>query len=170
MDYLSSPGYGGRHLGQMLPYNLDSGLMLEDADLILRWNDSGDQLSESSDFWQRIDGHLVISWRNHTILGGLRGNATTVLRDSPDATPTGFKLGLSNGDRADSTLAAAYDALHPELVARFGKPTEQNKADCNSDAVWTLGEVNLRHEFWDGFGGDHFVLIYPATQTYQTNT
>ena len=149
----------------MLPYNLDSGLMLEDADLILRWNDCRDTLSASADFCQRIDGHLVFSWRNHTMLGGLRGNATTKLRNSPDATPTGFKLGLSNGDRTATTLATAYDVLHSELVTRFDKPTEGNKANYDGEAVWMLGALNLRHEFWDGFGGDHFVLIYPATKT-----
>ncbi len=151
-------------MNQMLPFNLEIGLILEDAGLALRWCDERDTLTSSADYWQRSDDSLILAWKARRMLGGLHGNATTKLVDAPNAKPTGFKLGLSCGNCVRKTPAIDYNDIHAELIARFGLPQERRDFSDSAEATWSLDGIAIRHEYWDGFGGDHFVLVYPASK------
>lgn len=162
---LRRPGDRGRYLDEMLPFNLHTGLILEDTGLTLRWSDERDTLTESADYWQLFGDALILAWKSRLMLGGLRGNATTTLPDAANAVPNGFLLGLSCSDYAGQTLANAYSDLQSELVTRFGLPQDLHDHGGFAKATWNLDDITIRHEYWDGFGGDHYVLVYPASKT-----
>ena len=153
----------------MLPFDLQTGLILEDTGLVLRWCDQRDTLTESADYWQRSGDALILAWRSRLMLGGLRGNVTTKLPDATNALPTGFMLGLSCRERPAQTIAMAYNELQSELITRFGRPHERHDGDDSAEAMWRLDGITIRHEYWDGFGGDHYVLVYPASKTPNNN-
>ena len=95
------------------------------------------------------------------MFGGLSGNVTTKLADATSAMPRGFMLGLSFGDRAAQALSMAYKELQSALVTRFGRPQERHDSDDSAEAIWRLDGITIRHEYWDGFDGNHYVLVYP---------
>jgi hypothetical protein len=159
----------GRYLDEMLPFNLHTGLILEDTGLALRWCDERDTLTEAADYWQRSGDSLILAWQSRRMFGGLHGNVTTKLPDAANAMPTGFMLGLSCAGYAGQTLAMAYNHLQSELITRFGRAHDRHDRCDAAEATWKLDGITIRHEYWDGFGGDHYVLIYPASKTPNNN-
>jgi hypothetical protein len=146
-------------------FGIDRGLLLEDRGVLLPWNTTPDELGriERPQFATLCGPHgRRWYWRGGRCFSGFAAACVSTEFDSP-AWPQPRLSGL----RITCSPAAgpivpteAFQVRQWELGQRFGPPTSIERDGFRGEAVWRFEKVSLRHEYWDGFGGDHSLYIF----------
>lgn len=144
---------------------LEAGLWLEDRGVCLAWGSKLDELRATTppDFWtvsKESPPAERIGW-NGRIWDGLRCQVVTSFGGpyQPQTELRGVRIVFWPSVDVRS-CADGFRWLQAELVKRFGPPTSLRDDGEQGEAVWQVGGVVVRNEYFDGFGGGHFVFVF----------
>lgn len=141
------------------PFQLDSGLYLEDSNLLLPWTGDRGFFAKSSDYWQNRNGATLFAWNNRVFFNGLNGNIYATIDDECEKGNPNFNLGVTFKANSLKSIKMLYEKTQELLVERFGTPEFQNTNDDSATTKWFLNSITINHEYWDGFGGDHYISV-----------
>jgi hypothetical protein len=142
--------------------DLDTGLFLEDRGTRLQWDSSPDDLRRFTrpDICAAPGGSLrplTLAWNDRVF--GLRCQVTAAFPPGRDAL-CGVRLVFEYPEGIRSVLAG-FAWLGRQLAAHFGPPLSIREDGEQGKAWWLVNGVTLRHEYFDGMGGGHYLLIFP---------
>jgi hypothetical protein len=147
--------------------NLGQGLYLEDSGTLLAWHTPLEHL--------RVTGRpdicavardtppaSVLFWRERRCLRGLRCHVSTAFGLGQHSVSTLRSLRIVPlFDGNVGSLHAAFVWSQTRLVQRLGEPLACRHEAGGGAAVWRLGRVVVRHEFYDALlWGEDRVLLY----------
>jgi hypothetical protein len=152
-----------------MPVCVNNGLWLEDRNAWLRWRSSLDELlaDTSPDYCTVHDDRKTLVW-NDSAWGAMPCQVTTIFGGSwrPQSVMLGLRIEFDTPDEVRS-LPAGFKWLQGKLDELFGKPGMADDNGEEGKAVWMLGAVTMRHEYFDGMGGGHCLILLlssgPAT-------
>jgi hypothetical protein len=150
-------------------FGIDRGLILEDRGVMLPWNATPEELDriERPQFATSPGPHgRRLYWRGGRCFGGIEAACISTEFDAPtwpQSQLRGIRIMPAASERMQS-LAQRFSLRQAELETRFGPPKSTDVGDWEAEAFWLFDGVSLRHEFWDGFGGDHAIYLFLTTE------
>ena len=143
--------------------DVDSGLYLEGRGLRLKWCSSPEELRRLTRPDYCVEppgtrGFLVLGW-NDRVFGGL---ACQVMATFEASRPnlSGVRLVFQYPDGIHSE-PAGFEWLGSYLAAHFGPPLFIQDDGEQGVGRWAIPGVSLRHEYFNGMGGGHYLFIFP---------
>jgi hypothetical protein len=139
------------------------GLQLEDRGIRLVWNSSPDELSRFSrpDFCSAPAGSaesLTFAWNDRVF--GLRCQVTTAFQPGQGGL-CGLRL-VFRYPEVIGSMPAGSEWLGRQLAEHLGPPLFSQEDGEQGESRWTVGRVALRHEYFVGMGGGHYLFIFPG--------
>ncbi len=124
------------------PFQLERGLFLEKAKVLLPWRASIDILRRSAKSEYPSADRITLIWTGETAFGGLPVSISwnTIF-------PETFFLTLT--DTIGKSAIDGYNVFLPKLVERFGNPQRERADDGRPEAGWSYGSVSLGFFVWD---------------------
>jgi hypothetical protein len=137
------------------------GLQLEDRGIRLVWNSSPDELSRLSrpDFCGPVGsaGSLTFAWNDCVF--GLNCQVTAAFQAGQGGL-CGLRLVFRYPEGIGS-MSAGFEWLGLHLAEHFGPPLFNQEDGEQGVSRWMVGGVALRHEYFDGMGGGHYLFMFP---------
>ena len=145
----------------MVP-DLTRGLWLEDRNVGLLWRASPSDLNAASppDFSTIQEGRTVFVW-NDRVWRGMQCQMTTSFGGNwrPQSVLLGIKITFVI-PKEIRRCSDAFQWLQEKLVELFGKPASMRDDGEDGKAIWQIDGMTLRHEYFDGMGGGHYVVLF----------
>ena len=151
--------------------DLDRGVYLEDRGVPLAWDSSPDELRRLTrpgycvgprGPWQ----HLTLAWNDRVL--GLRCQVTTSFPPGRLSLRGVWLVFLDLPEMTSTSAAFGWVNLH--LGEHFGPPLSTQEDGEQGETRWAVGGVGLRHEYFEGMGGGHYLFVFPRKDNAQPDT
>lgn len=133
----------GDFVNHITDHSLDTGILFEDSNQFLYWNQPIDQLAKV--FKAKKNGlgdRTIYNWGTHTILNGLKLDLTNSFLGFGEEQKNKFFNKIEYWTIGDESALEKFDTISRHLITQFGEPSEKDEnREPERMWKWNIGKI-----------------------------